>query len=256
MFKGHVTFKHSITGVRLLKLNPLAVPSPEYPDVSQVLVKTPDERTLLVEVHFDSVTTQQEAKDIGNPIAESIANRMAYGMQTQVGETVFDGSAFEAIDSGGEEDVEQRLNITQTATCFVAGHVVVEPSPDEIADLQALLVEPDNSKDVWRSRFRWIMQHSDPVAKFLHFYSVLLALVGGKDEKQAKVDAFIKSCEKTVAITTATYNGKTVNETVYSRLRNEIGHVRKATPQATREEMERHVDKLAQHVRTAIECHA
>jgi hypothetical protein len=65
------------------------------------------------------------------------------------------------------------------------------------------------------------------------------------------VDAFITSEEPGVQTVFNTHQNR--DETIYTRLRNEVGHeISGTTPASTRQGMEQHVERLIDHVKVAI----
>lgn len=70
-----------------------------------------------------------------------------------------------------------------------------------------------------------ISQMKDTIGKFILFYSLLSALHG----KQKSVDEFIKSVQPSIECRDSTRVGATFQETIYSFLRNQIGHTTEET---------------------------
>ena len=103
--------------------------------------------------------------------------------------------------------------------------------------------------------YRSALRSTSPVEKFMHLYNILLMLYG---DKQAALDAFIVNEEPGVAQTPNPrflHKNPQPMETVYTRLRNELGHKRQnVNLDMTKTEMEAHVGGLAAFVKRAMSC--
>jgi hypothetical protein len=77
------------------------------------------------------------------------------------------------------------------------------------------------------------------------------------NDKQPAVDAFIVGEEPAVSQTPDPRPGHTNMETVYTRLRNELGHKRPGVNlDVTKEEMAKHLGGLIALTKRAIELHS
>ncbi len=142
------------------------------------------------------------------------------------------------------------------------GHTVLEKDCNEISTLKTILEAVHPAADIYYSRLRWILQKSDPVARFLHLYSILLALEGGANSTQEPVDMFIRLQDPDVEEEYSSFFNKKV--TIYRQLRNEVAHVTKdqkdkngdiiknRTHAETQDKMEQKMNKLIEHVKVAI----
>jgi hypothetical protein len=100
--------------------------------------------------------------------------------------------------------------------------------------LQAKLEQASPDGESRFGLFRAARQSTGPVEEFMHLYNLLLMIC---NEDQGKVDAFVRREEPGVPQTPSPHRPG-VMETVYTRLRNELGHTRKGVNlQNTKAEM-------------------
>lgn len=101
--------------------------------------------------------------------------------------------------------------------------------------------------------FRVALDSESPVEAFMVLYNILLML---NNDKQKDVDAFIVSEEPAVLQTQKPGRKRGVLETVYTRLRNELGHKRpKVDLVATKAQMAGHLGGLTALAKKTIELH-
>ena len=97
----------------------------------------------------------------------------------------------------------------------------------------------------YKSLFVEITKIDDVIAKFILFYSILTALKG----KQRFVDNFIKTIEPNVEMRPTTLKNANYYETIYSFLRNQIGHTQETTDT---EELHREVSSKLNGIREIV----
>jgi hypothetical protein len=127
-------------------------------------------------------------------------------------------------------------------------------APDIIPDATrrreiAAVLEQSSSRPDLYSAYQFAINQSDAVARFMFLYNILLQLHG---DAQRQVDNFIRQEEPNVPQSPSP-RYPNVTETVYTRLRNEVGHTRAGTTsERTRREMEDNLATLQALVKTAI----
>jgi hypothetical protein len=93
------------------------------------------------------------------------------------------------------------------------------------------------------------IQQKDPIARFMFLYNIILTL---SDEKQVQVDSNIRSVAPDTPETKSPRN-QNIQETVYTRLRNEIAHNRVGADfNTTSEEVSQFVSKLENITRQLV----
>jgi hypothetical protein len=97
--------------------------------------------------------------------------------------------------------------------------------------------------------YRFAGFQNDPVARFMFFYNILLQL---HNDSQKQIDDFIRK-EMTNIPQSPRPDKPRLIETIYTRLRNEVGHTRTgATSEQTSKEIKENVMGLQTLVKAAI----
>lgn len=244
---GYQTFLIRLSGSYRLELPTFEFATQQLSPVTSVEVSSPDDCTIAVKVTFTSVASEQQAANIAELIAVDVADRLAHEYHVAASDPEQGEASFNSTSSDGSShhSLSHSLSFVQFA------HVTLKKDESEIPTLRAILERPQTTKDAYYGRFRWILQRSDPVARFMHLYSILLSLAGGPNHTQRSVDAFITANESGVQTVFNSHQNR--HETIYTRLRNEVGHeLPNTTPQSTQDGMEQHIDRLIDHVKAAI----
>ncbi|MBN9519348.1 hypothetical protein J0H58_12635 [bacterium] len=247
MLSGHQIYNLEIGGYSLIQLPAFDLSFPSYPGVDKVEVVSSGERSVTVKVAFKEVASTEDAASIALVIATQVADRLAFAYKVPVGDPVRREAIFLRQDGSGTVPAI----LATYCTLVAVGHTVKSITTQDVAQLAPAIVCEEPAKDAYYSQIRLIIRQDDPVARFMHLYKILLSLQGGSNHTQKQVDAFITSVEPTVQTVFNAHQGR--GETIYTRLRNEVGHeIAGTTPATTRQGMERHVDRLLDHVKEAI----
>ncbi len=127
--------------------------------------------------------------------------------------------------------------------------------PPDLPGLKAELEDLRPNRRDYEELYRVAMQAADNIDRYMSLYRILSLLFPNPrgEEKQEFVDAFIEQ-ETSERRTHPRPDKPHIKETVYSKLRNEIGHARQGVDLAhTRQRMDARVYELAKIVRRAIE---
>ncbi|MGC9934864.1 hypothetical protein [Priestia aryabhattai] len=92
----------------------------------------------------------------------------------------------------------------------------------------------------YKRLFRTSLQMKDPISKFILLYSTLILKVG---PAQSQVDAYISAQEPSVMFKASTRSGGGPDETIYTYLRNQIGHTQPST----------NVNQISEEVKSILE---
>ncbi|MDB9488679.1 hypothetical protein PN492_19355 [Dolichospermum circinale CS-537/01] len=104
------------------------------------------------------------------------------------------------------------------------------------SEIKSLLEQDNLNRFIYCDLFCFAIELTDPISKFMILYYIILDLC---NDNQDDVDQFIISFEPNVP-TNPPYRTRRsgVSETIYTRLRNQIGHARRGTTmEHTRSEM-------------------
>jgi hypothetical protein len=244
---GHQTYILDVGGYRLLDLPLIELEFLTYPGVGKVEVVSEDERCVVVKTVFKEVSSPEDAASIALVIATQVADRLAFQYEISLCDPVR-GEA-NLIDQN-QSSIAHAI-FSGRGSLTAAGHFTNKVSQADVPQLKPILANDEPNKGDYYSLFRWVLRQDDPVARFMYLYRILLSLQGGANHTQKSVDAFITSQEPGVQ---TVFNVRlNRNETIYTRLRNEVGHEIGGTTLAiTRQGMEQRIGKLVNHVKAAI----
>lgn len=103
--------------------------------------------------------------------------------------------------------------------------------------------------ELYYMAFRFAIRESDPVSRYLFLYNILLQI---HDDSQKNVDNFIRT-ENPQVQQSPRPDEPSIIETIFTRLRNEVGHARpNVIPANTRKEISENVAQLQSLVKKAI----
>lgn len=182
---------------------------------------------LRITVHLLDVFDETEAETTASGVLPSIINRIAFHCDVSVGEPFATGYSIPKDALGKAFSVMSAIQIRDRAVSLLT---LDDGTRDE---LKRQLEQPYTHQDLFWA-YRFAGYQDDPVARFMFLYNILLQL---NSDNQTKVDDFVRSEEPDVAQTPSPYR-PSVMETVYTRLRNEVGHGRAGTtPEQTQAEI-------------------
>jgi hypothetical protein len=247
---GTIGYAAPITGVRFKpRFQPTEITNLD-PSVEKIVLEVEnDERLndelLKITFHLIDVFTSEDAQSIAEPILPSIVNRLAFYRDIPVGEPYNTGSWLPKGASGSSYTVTGSLRIGCSSS------IVVGLREDAHQELVKQLEQPYTHDDRY-SLYRAAISQSDVVARFMFLYSILEGLQPEDKRAQKCVDKFIRG--EIPSVPESPHPKKTnVNETIYSRLRNEVAHRRPGTtPERTRREIQNNIVTFQGLVRLAI----
>jgi hypothetical protein len=234
-----------------LQFDGLEIPSAE-PTIERIQLANPEGTELQIAISFSAVGSQDEARTIAARVIEPILNRLAFQENIAIGFPRPLTSSFIEIQTDGPLD----HNLSLVAHVYVQDYftAIRVLHPNAAAQLQADLVRPAPAGEPHYSAFRQALNAEDFVDRFMSLFRILLDLRRTPDgrESQEVVDNFIHT-EFGEALVAPSHRPN-APETVYTRLRNEVGHARPGVlPETTRQEISTHLADLAKIVRRAIE---
>jgi hypothetical protein len=239
MATGTITFMAPATGLQLESVEV----SNSLPTAEKITVETQEGDWIKIVFHLTDVFAIEDAEDIAKPIVVSIIDRLAFELDVSIGEPHLSGATAPKDASASAFTTMKSMPVSWRV---LAPDVV--PDAARRHEIGALLEQPYSRPDVY-SAYRFACNQSDAVARYMFLYNILLQLQG---DVQKQVDDFIRREVPTVAQSPSPLHPY-VMETVYTRLRNEVGHSRAgATPVRTRTEMEANLAALQALVRTVI----
>jgi hypothetical protein len=239
MATGTISFVAPIAGLRFI---PIEVSSP-HSVVEKIVLEAQDDERVESVFHLTDVFDFEEAEAIASSILPSIINRLAFYRNVSVGEPYPTGATLPKDASGTHYTVTSQRRIL-----WESAAPVLTLGEDARQDLARLLEQPYTRHDLY-SAYRFALNQSDPVARFMFLYNILLQL---NNDSQPQVDAFIRSKMPSVPQSPRP-DREHIVETIYTRLRNEVGHRRPGSrPEETRGEIQDNAAQFQELVRTAI----
>jgi hypothetical protein len=174
------------------------------------------------QVHIASVKSREGGRRLACEVVESAINRIVFREELRFGPVVVAMDGLKHLGSISNSYVFE----CAPATLEVGGTVNMRfvRSPELIREEVRRCMEEESSwRDDFYGFFRAAMQSSSPVEEFMHLYHILLMICC---DRQPRVDALILDicpcAEKSYSP-----KQKRVEETIFTRLRNEFAHRRK-----------------------------
>lgn len=230
----------------------------ENPALEKIVISSEKHKKLVgiykftLKFFLDGIESPDQAYELTKHMADNIFNLIAYCFDTVVSPTSFEGAPIskEVLYEDGRKSCTV-MPMPLVMKCTLTGALTITPSPSNIKILEKEIQHSSSEKKLYCSLYRFSLQLTDPISRFLNLYGILLQLTGGT---QAQADNFIRDNEKGVIEKTSRDKRKPhIKETIYTYLRNEIGH-----PDAGKQLSDTHVEiknnviKLASLVKTAI----
>ncbi len=248
MLNGTLTYTATMKGLQFEGLEL----TPNEPGIERVELKSPDGTDLLITVHFAAVASQEEARTRAARLIEPILDQLAFHTQRAIGFPRPLSGAFTEIRTDNSPDrnhfLSDHLCLQDKVTAVVVMHA------QSVAQLKAELERPNSRRPQHLAALRSALNAEDMVDCYLSLYRILLDLrraLNGRESQEA-VDEFIhREFGEPMVAPPSRPNSP---ETAYTRLRNEIGHVRPGVVLAqTRTEIRNRVGSLIPIVKRAIE---
>lgn len=213
MFKGAVTFVAEIKG-NGLKFESFEFNSNEA-GVEKVEVVGQNGDEIRTTVYLNSVASHDEGRALAAKVTKKALDRMSIRHNLAIEKTRMTEDQFSPLNS--KPGVLEVAVGSFVCCAELTGKLVLGIPP---AELKAELEKPSLPGEDNFGLFRSALQSTSPVEAFMGLYQILLMLY----DEQTKVDEFIRRKDPTVPQTCIPH--KKAMETVYTRLRNELGHKR------------------------------
>jgi len=243
IFKGTVTFRARIKG-HGLTVSSCAF-NPRDAAVERVEIEGPKGDELLTTVYLASVATREEGKVVAAKVNTAALDRIAFFYNIAIDDAQATSAQFSLVNPPPGNHIQLdagELLLTGEHLRMVIG--ISAPN------LRAQLEKPSPAGEPRFGLFRAARQSTSPVEEFMHLYNLLLMIC---NDDQGDVDAFVRKEEPGVPQTPSPRHPG-VMETVYTRLRNELGHPRKGVDlHDTKAEMANRVGGLISLTKRAIE---
>ncbi|MFI0414250.1 MAG: hypothetical protein ACH255_08920 [Candidatus Thiodiazotropha sp.] len=180
-------------------------------------------------------------------LTELIADRISFQFARKVENIKCDGWSLPVVGNN------RHVVVRDFALVWDVVNATITPGEETLYNLKLLLESPIQQKDTYFPQFRFACSQRDPVTKYMFLYNLLLLL---HNDKQARVDAYILNVEPNTPVFPSPIKDN-VNETIYTKLRNEVAHTRlNASASATVKEIQSKVNALQIITKKCIEQQA
>jgi hypothetical protein len=195
-----------------------------------------------IDVSMKEIDSYENARNSAEYTIETLLNMLAYHLQCFISDFRFDVA----------RTVEGK-NMTVYPSPLTTHGSAGGTFQNSAAGISELL---RNTIDCpYFTMFRHAMQIRDELGKFMGFYNILLSIF---NDEQKDIDNFIQTRDPNTPIIPSTRifkdgRSKIVNETVFTKLRNQVGHFRPGTSlQQTHKEISQNLPAMQSHVVAAI----
>lgn len=247
MFKGQVTFQTVFAGMAFETIEVI----PPCPNVLKATIESSFDKGILLEVEIADAGTFDAAIKQAQEVAQHITKVLTFKFSVfhQPFRLVKDSLIEEQLSSDGSTKLIHHLQ----GGMRVGGSTSewTNLGSKQVIELRNSLQKKLHSGFFYYDLFYFALGLSDPIAKFMALYSIVLSLCS---DKQEKVDQFILSQRPSVRTNPPHKSRKSgVQETIYTRLRNQVGHVRPGTTlQTTRSEIEENLSDFMEITKELI----
>jgi hypothetical protein len=255
MLRGIVKFRARIVDINRGVMFPLCEFNPHEPGVDKVEIEGPNGNEILTAIHLAAVATSDDGIAIATEVHAAALDRISFLNGIAIDNGDITDRQFSPINpTAGSILAEPRhMSFTGHKARFVFGY--------SAANLKTELERAAPPGKHGFTLFRSALLSTSPVEEFMHLYNILLMLF---DDEQAGVDDFIIEQNPGVAkkerppINRRRRRQRSLKEeTVYTRLRNELGHKRTdVNLDTTKAEMKSCIQELRMLVKRAIELHS
>jgi hypothetical protein len=253
-YTAYINYSADVEGVKFNSLEPEI----NDPLIESLLLKmTEDQKKISLEFVVNTNSIEQ-ARELTREVADKAVVGLCFLYNAKIGTLLLDSQRLEAIDANGNKSIRSYgfAAIGSGASSTVITFI------NTLDSRFTALIKSDSKRFFLYKQFGFAMRIDDPVARYMLLYSILLQT---KNDWQAEVEDFIRLQEPSVEESkpperpraskkSQKKDKENEQETIYTRLRNETGHVRKgATFEETCRQMESKVQGLERLTRLAIE---
>jgi hypothetical protein len=246
VLKGTIAFKARLTDSHLLI--PKIEIATTHAGIERIEIESTDGSEVDVTVHLGSAATENDAEARASQAVTALLDHLSFRHSIAIDKAQKASSQFVSLDPN--------VRHIGTAEGIIQGQAVVAAVGLGIAAaaiLKADLEQRAPAGERMFGSFRAALQSGSSVEQFLHLYHILMMLM---NDKQGEIDKFIQSEQPTIPHAPRP-DKPHINETVYTRLRNEFAHNRPGVNlDQTKREMADRTGGLVVVTRRAIERYA
>lgn len=222
---------------------PMELKSPNS-SITKIEIKTESEEGLILSFFLHDVLSENEAKSITFDIARALKNKISFRYGLKIREPIVKNF----IEDGYLSIRESSAALTELGAITTIHESNQENFRNYLENYR------DNENNEFLHLYCFIItnnDNNDPISRFILLYSLLELITNGTQKEIDKLILSIDSCvPKTISDC-----GKSSEETLFTRLRNEIMHPKDRKKKLTdvKEEMKNNVDWLQDIVKKHLE---
>lgn len=240
MFRGTVSFRAAFPGV---EFDPIEIVC-RGAIASRATLKSSASDGFSLRVEVTEATSVEAALEAAREVAAYVARVLTF--QFGVFYHSFGLCEYAVVEEQTGSDGTSPLHHLGSSIGFTARADVWKAlGPAKQAELKTALEQPHHSGFVYYDLFRSALSLDDALSKFMAIYNIVLLL---NNDSQEEVDTFAFSVQPGIATNSPFRPRRSgMPETIYTRLRNQVGHVRPGTTiEQTRTEMQNNLTGLIQ----------
>jgi hypothetical protein len=247
--KGNVTYISRCEGLILEPIE-ISVGSELLPSLS---IKTQKDRNIQAIFITDGIYDEEQAKKITWPIINRVIDRLAYILNVRAHPPVYSGASLPLKQDLSGQDLTYRNTTTIGLDAIL--EIVIKPNLKERESIKTFLSISGCDSDLLYSEYAFALRQANRLSTFMLLYNILLQVAG---DSQKDVDNILKTVKPDIKIvnTSRVINGKnkTIEETIYTKLRNEVAHKRaNVSKECTTNEIKLHINEFKNIIKIVIE---
>jgi hypothetical protein len=212
-------------------------------------ISCPDEKTIIAQLRMKGATIE-EIESSALSVTKLILFRLEgnFGLLTGI---------LKCTVRNAKDESGRKINIMRGTV------MLPDPTRPRVAaektagELKPIIEGPASARDTYLELYHHARSATNPTIRFLSYYQIIASLLG--DPHQHVIDKFFADNDPSMPPSTQHPTRDKRNETVYTRLRNEVAHVRTRTgsnlpkdPLHVHAEIERFCHRLSQLAYSAI----
>lgn len=247
---GEITYSFKCDGLEL-KLIEIPLDSESIPSVT---METTDEGVIEATFKTNKIYNVTEARKLTDQLVEKMTHRLSFLLNVTAKKPTFSGSKLPS-EPNENNNGRSKFHCTSSLSLGAILHAVIKPGSKKREEIVDFLRKPTMTTDLLISEFAFSISQRDHISKFMLLYNLILQITG---DSQKLVDDTIKKIDPTVSIIKSkrkTLTGsKEVEETIFTKLRNEIAHKRDGvTKQETIKEIKGVLPKFIEITKKTVE---
>ncbi|MBD2463979.1 hypothetical protein H6G89_23535 [Oscillatoria sp. FACHB-1407] len=238
MYKGEIDFRADFSGIEFESIEIV----PFSPKVPKITLKSSEEGISL-KIEIANAESSKEVICEAEKTAKHLAKILTFKSGSYHQDfKIVQKNLMQELPDGTNRMITYVVGMTEHL-CNVRTSLVIKP--DKLPQFKSSIQKISQNQSPYYDLFYFALGLQDPIAKFMVLYNIALDLCKRQnsktqewEEKQKYVDEFILSIRPNVPVYSFQRKDSIISETIYTKLRNQVGHTRPDTNlEETRNEM-------------------